>query len=220
MAILDDSYFIPISEELDYCVACDDYLVCSGEACAVHPIVCSFKSDPVLNELEHALRYGSPWGDIICAEDEVRLNARTPDQVERDLQKLVKQRRAEIEGLRKYVVEKSFRQHCELVDGKHVLKHKMRKSCENLSLPAEKLPDGSLYVGGCWAHLVGACPFMHPGEEELYTFVDNRPLKLQKGEQKKTFETKQVCWLSNKTPARPVGKPFSNKSAAPMLDSW
>jgi hypothetical protein len=183
--------------------------------------VCSFKNDPLLNELEHALRHGSPWGDIVCAEEEMRLNARTPDQVEKDLQKLVKQRREEIDGLRKYVVGKSIRQHCEMVDGKHVLKHKMRKSCENLSLPGEKLPDGSTYEGGCWAHLVGACPFMHPGEEAIYTFTDNRPLKLEKGKQEKTFETKQVCWLSNKAPARPVPKaPPANKWSVPMLDSW
>lgn len=220
MAILQGASFAVIEEE-SYCVACDDYLVCSGVPCAEHPIVCSFKSDPMLMEFECALRNGSPWGDIVCAEEEMRLNARTPDQVEKDLQKLVKERRDEIDGLRKYVVEKSIRHHCEMVDGKHVLKHKMRKSCENLSLPGERLPDGSMYEGGCWAHLVGACPFMHPGEEAIYTFTDNRPLKLQKGKQEKTFDTKQVQWLSNKEPVRPIPKAApDNKWSAPMLDPW
>ena len=180
MAIFGDAHFAPISDENNYCFACDDYLVCSGVPCEEHPIVCSFKNDPVLYEMECALRDGSPWGDMLCGDEEMRLNARTPEQVEKDLYKMAQNRRTELINLRKYVVEKSIRQHCEMIGGKHSLKHKMRKGCENLTLPSEKLADGSVYEGGCWAHQVGACPFMHPGEEPMYDFADKNKLLLQK----------------------------------------
>jgi len=61
---------------------------------------------------------------------------------------------------------------------------------------------------------------MHPGEETLYTFTDNRPLKLKKGKQEQVFETKQVRWLSTKEPVRPVAKAPTNKWSAPMQDAW
>ena len=159
---------------------------------------------------------GISWGDLLYVEEEERLSNRTPEQVAADLRNKTQIRRKEIEGLRKYIVEKSIRQHCEpqkSVSAKPVLKHKMRKMCENFNLAAEKLPDETLYEGGCWAHKVGACPFMHPGEEEFFTFTDHRPLKLVGGKQAKLFEMteKNVVWLSTKKPVQ----------AAPVVsDAW
>lgn len=220
MAIQQEVCFISICEEEDYCWACDDYLVCSGVPCSEHPIRCSFKGDPVLCEFDCALRNGSPWGDIICHDEEMRLNARTPEQIENDLHEQTKMRRMEIEGLRKYVVEKSIRQHCEMVNGKVVLKHKMRKGCENLTLPSEKLPDGSSYEGGCWAHHVGACPFMHPGEEAMYEFGDKNKLLLQKRvfEEPKKPEAKRP--EAKKAVSFAAKPPVKNKWAALSGDAW
>lgn len=199
----------------DYCPVCDDYLCVSGTPCKEHPFVCAVKADPVLSALDDAMRDGTPWGDIICYEEEQRLNMRTPQQKEADLRNEVQKRRKEIDGLRKYVVDKSIRQHCETVSGKLVLKHKYRKACENITLKAEVLADGSTYEGGCWAHCVGACPFMHPGEEGLFTFTDNRPLKLVNGKQPEAFSFKNVTFLSSKPTSA-----FKAPVKSTMQDSW
>ena len=201
-------FSLPVCEDNDNdCIYCDDYLLCSGTPCPEHPSYCFFKNDELITDMDEALYNGMQWGDILCKEDEVRLSNRTPDQVVADLRNKTNQRCKEIDGLRKYIIDKSIRQHCEPLaspSSKPVLKHKMRKMCENLTIKAEKLPDDSFYGkdGDCWSHMVGACPFMHTGEEELYTFPDHRPIKLVGGKQAKLFEIndKNVMWLSNKKP--------------------
>jgi hypothetical protein len=57
---------------------------------------------------------------------------------------------------------------------------------------------------------------MHPGEEELYTFPDHRPIKLVGGKQAKLFEIsdKNVMWLSNKKPKQ------SFKAPPKIQDAW
>lgn len=206
-----------IEYDYNYCTACDDYLTVSGEACEEHPLYCLMKSDPILSELDNAMRNGTPWGDILIQEEEERLNMRTPEQVEKETRVKVANERKAQEGLKEYVVSKSIRQHCEKINGKIVLKHKYRKPCENLSVPVMVFSDGSTFESGCWAHALGACPFMHPGEESLYTFTDNRPLKLVNGKQPVGFSFKDVTYLSNKTST------FSaqNKNVQPkMQDAW
>ena len=209
----------------DYCADCDDYLQVCGTPCEEHPEYCAKKkafnevgpvqksSDTLLERLNDALQSGESWGDIILDEEERNEMVKTPEQKEADLRIETQKEIKANDGLKKYVVDKSIRQHCHMVGDKNVLKHKYRKPCENLSEPAKKLPDGSFYEGGCWAHKVGACPFMHPGEEKIYIFNDHRPLKLINGQPPKQMDMSKVAWLTVKA------KPQPSKQIA-MQDAW
>ena len=76
------------------------------------------------------------------------------------------------------------------------------------------LPDGSTYTGGCWAHNERCCPFMHPGEESLYVFPDNRALRLVNGEAPKLYNN--AVYYSTKSQAKPVAA----KPQSTFKDSW
>lgn len=191
----------------DYCVACDDYGCCSGEPCSDHHLVKGETKD-----MMDAMEEGLLWGDMLLEEDERHLASRSRGEIEKDKMKAVAQRRKEIDGLREYIVGKSKKRNCEIVGGKYVLKHKMRGSCENVTLPAEILADGSSYEGGCWAHKEGVCPFIHPGEESLFIFTDSRPLKLFNG---KPPQLTNVVYYSTL-----VTKPSPLIKSSGMKDSW
>ncbi len=162
---------------------------------------------------------GQLWGDMLLEADEMRLASRSKNDIEKDKMKAAAQRRKEIAGLREYIVSKSKKRNCDVLGGKCVLKHKMRGPCENISLPDEILADGSSYEGGCWAHKEGACPFMHPGEEKLFTFTDGRPVKLVNGKQPAPNTQMQananVMYYSTR-----AAKPSPLIKSSGMVDSW
>jgi hypothetical protein len=195
----------------NYCIACDDYGCCSGEPCPDHPLIMGIVKEMMENEMI--------WGDMLLEADEMRLASRSKDEITADKKKAAAQRRKEITGLREYIVSKSKKRNCDVVGGKCVLKHKMRGPCENISLPDEILADGSSYEGGCWAHNEGACPFMHPGEEKLFTFTDGRPVKLVNGKQPAHAANTQmqanVMYYSTR-----VAKPSPLIKSSGMVDSW
>lgn len=148
------------------CDFCDDYGVCSHTPCPYHPL----KTDWV-KELDDALKEGNGfWGDIGYDEEVSRLASRSEEDIHRDEVKMTEAERARLDNLKNYILEKTRRQHCIVVNGAYVLKHKMPRNCENYNLADTTLPDGSIYRGGCWAHEQAICPFMHPGEEKKYTF--------------------------------------------------
>ena len=185
------------------CISCDDYLSCSGIPCAQHPIFCSFKRDPVLHELDAALYNGQMWGDILFIEEEVRLSKRSAEEIKRDdAKKAAEEARGQAE-LRKYVLEKTRRHHCEQKDGKWALKHKFNVKCTDFHLP-----------GGCWAHEEGICRFIHPGEETQFDFNGAKVLKLIGGAAPRVFQPNNVSWLSSKTGSAPV------KKHAPSQCAW
>jgi hypothetical protein len=193
----------------NYCIACDDYGHCSGEPCLDHPLI--------MGLVKEMMEEQTLWGDMLVEADEMRLASRSKDEITADKKKAAAQRRKEIAGLREYIVNKSKKRNCEMISGKCVLKHKMRGPCENVSLPDEILADGSSYEGGCWAHKEGACPFMHPGEEKLFTFTDGRPLKLVNGKQPLITQMQtNVMYYST----RPVANPSPLIKSSGMVDSW
>ena len=151
-----------IEESCDFC---DDYGVCSGTPCPYHPLL-----DGEVKEYEEALKQGYRWGDMICEEDHQRLASRTEAEVKADDAKMLAANKAMEAGIRVHVLGKTRKYHCELVKGKHVLKHKFNSKCRDFTLP-----------GGCWAYEEGICRFIHPGEEKLFDFKGGKVLKLING---------------------------------------
>ena len=162
--------------DTDYCSTCDDYGVCSGIQCPDHPVY-----DLVIKELDDAIERGICWGDIVLKEEAIILAKESNPAKEMRLKNMAAAQRNFKDGLKTGVVDKCKRRSCEFTGGKHVMKQKLAKKCENVALPDEVLADGSIYPGGCWAHKEGVCPFMHPGEEKIFIFTDNRPIRLVNG---------------------------------------
>jgi hypothetical protein len=158
------------------CPTCDDYGVCSGIPCPDHPLI-----EGLIKELNDAIDNGLCWGDMMLQEEAAALAKESNPAKEMRLKKMGAEERKRLDGLKTYIVGKCKMRSCEVVNGKHVLKQKLSKRCENVAEPDVALPDGSIYAGGCWAHKEGVCPFMHPGEEKIYTFTDHRPIRLVNG---------------------------------------
>lgn len=195
--------------KMEFCAECDDYGVCSGIPCAEH-----FLFDKMIKELNEAVVNGLLWGDMVVEEEAAYL-ATESDSAKKDrLKKMTLEKRKELDGLKAYVVGKTKSRSCEMVGGKHVLKLKMPKMCENVKEGDVVLPDGSTYKGGCWAHNEKCCPFMHPGEEKIYIFPDHRPLRLVNGEAPKIY-TNAVYYSTKSEP-----KPVPAKPQSTFKDSW
>jgi len=184
--------------EDDYCVECDDYGKCSGIPCSTHPLTTLDVKD-----MDEALHNGILWGDIFVIDEELRLEARTPEQVKAEDAKKKADDEKSKAGLRAYVLNKARTYHCEMIDGKAVLKHKFNTKCTDFGLE-----------GGCWAHEEGICRFIHPGEESIYNFTSGKVLKLINGKPPRTIPFMgQISYLSNKTPIRP-------KPSSKIQDAW
>jgi len=154
------------------CSTCDDYGVCSGIPCPDHPLM-----DMLIKDLDDAIERGLCWGDMMLQEEVITLANESNPAKEMRLKKMTAEERKRLDGLKTYIVGKCKMRSCE---NGH-LKQKLSKPCENVAEPDVKLPDGSIYPGGCWAHKEGVCPFMHPGEEKIYIFADHRPIRLVNG---------------------------------------
>jgi hypothetical protein len=183
------------SDSENYCPECDDYLTCSGVACAEHPTVCLFKTDQITAELDRALYNGQFWGDILYIEEQDRLSKRTDEEVKNEEAKKDAEDARQKASLRAYVLDKTRRHHCEQNNGKWVLKHKFNVKCTDFHL-----------AGGCWAHEEGICRFIHPGEEEKFNFNGAKVIKLISGEPPRAFKTSNVSWLTSKAPLQKVSK--------------
>jgi len=192
---------------MDYCVDCDDYGVCSGIPCALH-----FLFDKMIKELNEAVENSLLWGDMVVEQEAAYLATETDSAKKDRLKKMTLEKRKEMDGLKSYVVGKTKARSCEMVGGKHVLKLKVSKICENVNEPDVVLPDGTIYGGGCWAHNEKCCPFMHPGEEKIYVFPDHRPLRLVNGEVPKIYNN--AVYYSTKSVAKPV------PAKSTFKDSW
>ena len=186
---------------------CDDYGVCSGIPCPDHPLI-----EGLIKELNDAIDNGLCWGDMLLAEEAVPLANESNPAKEMRLKKMGAEERKNLDGLKTYIVGKCKMRSCELIDGKHVLKQKLSKRCENVAEPDVVLPDGSIYPGGCWAHKEGVCPFMHPGEEKIYIFTDNKPMRLVNGQVPK-ISSNVVYYSTKQSPKQPVVK-------SSMSDAW
>ena len=88
-------------DDEDYCPDCDDYGTCSGVPCLIHPLVTLGVKD-----LEDALHSGILWGDIYVMDEEVRLEARTPEQVKAEEQKKLLESKRMEESIKTYFVDK------------------------------------------------------------------------------------------------------------------
>lgn len=189
------------------CSMCDDYGVCSGIPCPDHPLI-----EGLIKELNDAIESGLCWGDMMLQEEALALAKESNPAKEMRLKKMGADERKRLDTLKIDIVAKCKRRSCELIGGKHVLKQKLSKPCENVAEPDVALPDGSVYAGGCWAHKEGVCPFMHPGEEKIYVFTDHRPIRLVNG--KLATTTLNATYYSPKTQ-----KPQSQPQKI-YTDSW
>ena len=152
------------------CDLCDDYEICSGLVCPYHT-----ENRGIVKEMCDAMNQGHLWGDMIYEKEVLDRASESADDKKLRFIKECAQEKESFDRLKEEILGKTRRLHCVLVDGNYVLKHKMRRSCENLKQPDLLLPDGTVYSSkSCWAQDKNICPFMHPGEEHLYKFPDNK----------------------------------------------
>jgi hypothetical protein len=183
-------------EYINYCSACEDFEICSGIPCADHYMRCE---SPV-KELHDACETGVLWGDLLYAEEQMRLASRTPEEVAFEASVEIAKDKVEQAKLRAYVLGKVQKHHCH-PSGK--LKHKYNTKCTDFHLP-----------GGCWAGEEGICRFMHPGDEKIYDFKGAKILRLdENGEVPKT--PANMIFYSTKSTPRMV-----TPTKSQYKDSW
>jgi hypothetical protein len=97
------------------------------------------------------LNYNS-WGNIVLQEEKFKLSKMSDAELESLKKKKDAEEQQRMDGLKNYIIEKKQKRFC--LNGK--LKVKFITKCSDQS-----------EEGGCWAHGVGACPYIHVGEEKL-----------------------------------------------------
>jgi hypothetical protein len=165
-----------VEEECDMCF---EYQRCSAEKCTTHKLY-----DGSILDFARAMRDGRLWGDIIYLEEKEKLAKETNEDKEKRLKKQASEERKSMDNLKVTVLNKNRLKNCVKVGSKYVLKHKYNNPCENLKLDDTVLSDGSVYPGGCWAHIENMCPYVHPDEKDKYDFKGKSRLLLQKGGKK------------------------------------
>jgi len=101
---------------------------------------------------------------MVLQEDEMILARMSREELHALEKKKAEEERVANEGLKKYIIQKKRSRFC-TKDG--TLKQKFSTRCTDQE---EK--------DGCWAHAVGACPYIHMGEEGKYNFGGKRMLIL------------------------------------------
>ena len=159
-----------VEEECDMCF---EYQRCSAEKCTTHTLY-----DGSILEFARAMRDGRFWGDTVYVEEKEKLEKETPEEKEKRLKKKAIEDRKAMDNLKQAVLNKNRIKNCVKVGSKYVLKHKYNNVCENLKLDDTTLADGSVYKGGCWAHVENLCPYIHPDEKDKYDFKGKTRLVL------------------------------------------
>lgn len=157
----------------DECDMCFEYKRCSSEKCTEHILY-----DGEILDFARAMRDGRLWGDVIYEEEEEKKAKETNAEKEKRIKKQTDDDKKAMDNLKKTILNKNRIKNCIEIDGKWKLKYKYPSDCENLKLEDTIFPDGSKYPGGCWAHIDGVCPFMHPDEKDKYKFKGKRKIDL------------------------------------------
>lgn len=159
---------------MEDCDMCYEYKRCTAEKCTKHTLL-----DGSLLEFAEAMLEGRLWGDIIYVEDSKALEDETDAQKEERLKNKAVVEKKALDNLKETILHKNRFKNCiKQSDGSYVLKQKFKTQCENLELKDEVLSDGTTYPGGCWAHSLKICPFMHPDEKDKYEFKGKTKLVL------------------------------------------
>ena len=159
---------------MEGCDMCYEYKRCTAEKCTKHTLL-----DGSMLEFAEAMLEGRLWGDIIYAEDKKALENETDEQKAERLKAKAGNDRKALDNLKETILNKNRFKNCvKQPDGSYMLKQKFKTKCENLALKDEVLGDGSTYPGGCWAHTLGLCPFMHPDEKDKYDFKNKTKIVL------------------------------------------
>ena len=140
------------------CLECD-YGEDMSVRCLMHPIIYGMTKMMHQSMLDNRM-----WGNMVVQEDEMMLAKMSRQELEALEEKKAEEERVLNEGLKKYIIQKKRSRFC-TSDGK--LKQKFTTRCTDQE---EK--------DGCWAHAVGACPYIHVGEEGVYNFGGKRMLIL------------------------------------------
>jgi len=147
------------------CAHCDDYRVCTGEECTIHPLY------KYVYDMERSYDL---WGDTMIEEDAAVFNALSDEEKKKkknaNAKEHAKAERKIKEAFKENTISANRTANCVTVNGKLVLKHKFKLECKNEDMPDETLSDGSKFSGGCWANEKGYCPFMHKDEKDKYDF--------------------------------------------------
>ena len=147
------------------CSHCDDYRVCSGEECTIHPLY------KYVYEMERSFGL---WGDIMIEEDAAAFDALPEEEKQKkrnaNAKEHARNERKIKEAFKENTISANRTANCVTVNGKLVLKHKFNLKCKNEDMPDETLSDGSKFSGGCWAYKEGCCAFIHKAEQGKYDF--------------------------------------------------
>ena len=163
-----------------YCDLCD-YGQDMEARCQKHPLIYGMGKQMHQAMVQHRL-----WGNIVLHEESAliaRMNNKELKALQAKKDDAEKKSNAD---LKSYIIQKKLQRFCS--DGK--LKQKFSTKCTD---------QGE--EGGCWAHAVGACPYIHAGEESLYDFGGKRMLMLiapqqnhsQPMIQKKGYRSSPLC---------------------------
>ena len=155
------------------CDMCYEYKRCTGEKCTKHVLY-----DGSILDFARAMQEKRLWGDIVYEEEEEKLKKETNSERQKRLKKQSADDRKSMDNLKESILRKNQLKNCVKMDGKWVLKHKYPTKCENLKLKDTVFADGTKYPGGCWAHVEGLCPYIHPDEEGKYNFHGKSKINL------------------------------------------
>lgn len=167
------------------CDMCYEYKRCSGEKCTTHVL-----HDGSILDFARAMNDGRLWGDIVYEEEKNIREKETNSQREKRLKKEGDHERKSMDNLKTAVLNKNRIKNCIKVNNSYILKYKYKTACENLKLEDTVLKDGSVYKGGCWAHVENVCPFLHPDEKDKYNFKGKTKIVLTENKQNTTSTRK------------------------------
>jgi len=129
-----------------YCDTCD-FGQDAKERCPKHTLLYGH-----VREMHQAMLSGRSWGNIVLQEEMETLANMSTEELDVLKKKKIAEEEKHMDGLKRYIIEKKQKRFC--LNGK--LKIKFITKCSD---------QGE--EGGCWAHSVGACPYIHVGEEKL-----------------------------------------------------